>query len=1132
MKIVADIHLHSHYSRATSKNLNLEHLYKWAQLKGVTVVGTGDIAHPGWLAEMREKLEPAEHGLFRLRSEYAKVVQTEVFRTCQAPVRFMLAGEISNIYKREEKVRKIHNVVFMPSFAALEKFQATLEKIGNIRSDGRPILGLDSRDLLEIVLETDPEGYLIPAHIWTPWFALLGSMSGFDSVEACFGDLTEHIFALETGLSSDPPMNWRLSMLDNYTLVSNSDAHSPQKLAREANLFNTDLSYDSIFAALKSGDPEAFLGTIEFFPEEGKYHYDGHRKCCVRWHPKVTIAHGALCPECGKRVTVGVMHRVESLADRKADVPPEGRHPFQSLVPLPEVLAEIHDVGVNSKRVNQSYQFLLNKLGSELHILQDAPVEEISKLGGEMVAEGIRRMRNGEVEVAAGYDGEFGTIKLFEAAERKTYAKQLGFLVETVKATTLAAEQIIGAPGEGPPESTAPRLIAKESLEKGRQETADSTPKQGQRTLNREQLRAVTNMRKALLISAGPGTGKTRTVTHRVAHLLQNAGVKSESVLCLTFTNRAAEEMSGRLAKLLGEGEANNVTVKTFHALGAEILSEDGHLIGISCSYSICRERDCLDLLEQAEPSLNRQQQKAYYSAIGRTKARLIFPDAVNGSNCEGLANFQSVYSHYEQLKREQQILDFSDLVFYTTDLLAKIPDVASKYRDRFSCIFVDEFQDVDFAQYELLKLMVGTESHLCVIGDPDQAIYGFRGASPQYFMQFGQDFLGLQRVHLEESYRSSQVILDASQQIMHANEPRPLRSKVRGEPQVHVYTAATEKAEAEFVVHQIEKMLGGTSYFSIDSGRVESQISPVATFRDFAVLYRLHAQNRPVLEAFARSGIPYQTPGQSPFYETEPVRTIISHLWLLLNANSILHFMNLLQSRFAPFSKATREALKPELVAMQGVLRERLELWLKYPERSQAQVKAIRKFLAGLDDLMQRSSSGEAAQTIQNLIAMFYPHLSCQLDDPASPLHKLLSRARPFEHDLRAFLQTAALSTDTDEYDPRGDRVTLMTLHASKGLEFKTVFILGCEEGLIPYRHEKAISDPEEERRLLYVGMTRAKEKLVLTRARKRLLFGKILRRPPSRFLQEISTKLARFEESDPGKTKTRKKDPQIKLF
>ena len=306
MKIVADVHLHSHYSRATSKNLDFEHLIQWAQLKGVNVVGTGDIAHPGWLQEMKDKLEPVEDGLFRLRDEIAQAVQAEVPPACQAPVRFMLAGEISSIYKKNDRVRKVHNVIFAPSLEAVEKIQAALEKIGNIRSDGRPILGLPSRDLLEIILEIDPACYLIPAHIWTPWFSLLGSKSGYDSVEECFEDLTPHIFALETGLSSDPPMNGRVSALDRYTLVSNSDAHSPEKLAREATVFDTELSYPAIFNALKSGDPEVFRGTVEFFPEEGKYHHDGHRKCNINWGPKETIAHNGRCPVCGKPVTVGV----------------------------------------------------------------------------------------------------------------------------------------------------------------------------------------------------------------------------------------------------------------------------------------------------------------------------------------------------------------------------------------------------------------------------------------------------------------------------------------------------------------------------------------------------------------------------------------------------------------------------------------------------------------------------------------------------------------------------------------------------------------------------------------------------------------------------------------------------------
>ena len=428
MDLIADLHIHSHFSRATSKNLTLPHLARWAQVKGVSIVATGDISHPGWLAEMREELEPAEEGLFRLKPEIAAAVAQEVPPACQAPVRFMLGGEISNIYKRHDAVRKVHNVIFAPTLELVERIQQELEKIGNIRSDGRPILGLDSRDLLEIVLDVDPACCLIPAHIWTPWFSMLGSKSGFDTVEECFGDLTSHIFALETGLSSDPPMNWRVCNLDRYTLVSNSDAHSPPKLAREATIFRCEPSYPALFDALRSGEPDVFGGTIEFFPEEGKYHLDGHRKCGICWEPPETLAHDLRCSVCGKPVTVGVMHRVEMLADRPASVPPPHPRPYTSLVPLPEVLGEILGVGAGSKRVARAYEDLLAKLGPELTILRELPLEEIAAAGGSRVAEAIGRMRRGEVVAQGGYDGEYGVIRIFAGNGSDT--PQLGFFAD------------------------------------------------------------------------------------------------------------------------------------------------------------------------------------------------------------------------------------------------------------------------------------------------------------------------------------------------------------------------------------------------------------------------------------------------------------------------------------------------------------------------------------------------------------------------------------------------------------------------------------------------------------------------------------------------------------------------------
>ncbi len=425
MQYYADLHIHSHFSRATSKNLNLEYLSLWAQLKGIQVVGTGDFVHPGWLDELKEKLEPAEECLFKLKPQYDVVAKNELPSSCKGLVRFMLTVEISNIYKRLDKVRKVHNVVFAPSFEAAEKIQAKLGDIGNICSDGRPILGLDSRDLLEIVLESDPLSYLIPAHIWTPWFSAMGSKSGFDKMTDCFGDLSSHIFAVETGLSSDPLMNWRLSQLDPYVLVSNSDAHSAPKLAREATIYDTDLSYPAIYKALSDRKDKGLVGTIEFFPEEGKYHYDGHRNCKMRMHPQETIKNKGLCPECGKPVTVGVMARVEELADH-----PEGRkspywRPYYSLIPLPEIIGDAKKVGPNSKTVQKIFMEMLHTFGNEISILREVPLEKIRKANGALIAEGIRRVREGNVHIAAGYDGEYGKVEIFSPQDRESVENQL-----------------------------------------------------------------------------------------------------------------------------------------------------------------------------------------------------------------------------------------------------------------------------------------------------------------------------------------------------------------------------------------------------------------------------------------------------------------------------------------------------------------------------------------------------------------------------------------------------------------------------------------------------------------------------------------------------------------------------------
>ena len=409
MKMIADLHIHSRFSMATSKEGTPENLDFWARKKGISLIGTGDFTHPGWREELKERLVSEGNGLYRLRDAYVK---EESRKFPGEGTRFVVSGEISSIYKKNGKTRKVHNVILLPSLEAADAMAQRLEKIGNIHSDGRPILGLDSHDLLEMMLDVCPEGILIPAHIWTPHFSVLGAKSGFDSVEECFEELAPYIHALETGLSSDPAMNWRISKLDRYQLVSNSDAHSPSKLGREANLLDIDCSYEGLYRAIQTG--EGLEGTVEFFPEEGKYHFDGHRKCGVSLSPVEAERLGGICPVCGKKLTMGVDHRVEQLADRAEGFVKKDGKKYESLVPLPEVISACMGYSTASKKVQGCFEQMIQTLGTEFDILRNVPSEDIKSCAGERIAEGIENVRTGNVKRIPGYDGEYGKIELFD----------------------------------------------------------------------------------------------------------------------------------------------------------------------------------------------------------------------------------------------------------------------------------------------------------------------------------------------------------------------------------------------------------------------------------------------------------------------------------------------------------------------------------------------------------------------------------------------------------------------------------------------------------------------------------------------------------------------------------------------
>jgi len=408
---IADFHLHSKYSRATARNMDLENLDKWAKIKGVKILGTGDFTHPEWFKNLKEKLEPAEAGLFKLKKTNSET-------------RFILTAEISCIYTKKDRVRKIHIIVFAPSFEVVEKINVQLGWIGNLKSDGRPILGLDAKELAKIVLNASENCLVVPAHAMTPWFAIFGSKSGFDSIEECFEDYSKYIYALETGLSADPAMLWRIPDGRRVALISNSDSHSPAKIGREANVFDTEISYQAITEAIKNKDPKKFLYTIEFYPEEGKYHFDGHRNCNIRSSPEETKKYNGICPVCGKPLTVGVLNRIEQIADKEEGFKPEGVIPFKSLVPLGEIIADVLGQGTGTKQVEKEYNGLIEKLGSEFNILLDASKEKLASVTLPEIAEGIIRVREGRVVKEPGYDGVYGKIRIFSQGEEKDLIKQ------------------------------------------------------------------------------------------------------------------------------------------------------------------------------------------------------------------------------------------------------------------------------------------------------------------------------------------------------------------------------------------------------------------------------------------------------------------------------------------------------------------------------------------------------------------------------------------------------------------------------------------------------------------------------------------------------------------------------------
>ena len=1056
---IADLHIHSRYSRATSKDCTPEYLDLWARRKGIQIVGTGDFTHPAWREELKEKLEPDREGLYVLKKEYR--ISHQAAPDSFVP-RFVVSGEISSIYKKNGRVRKVHSLILLPGLEDAERISRKLETIGNIHSDGRPILGLDCHDLLEILLELCPSAVYVPAHIWTPHFSLFGAFSGFDSVTECFEDLSPWIRAVETGLSSDPPMNWRVSQLDGMQLISNSDAHSPSKLGREANLFDIELSWQGLRQAILEG--RGLTGTIEFFPEEGKYHFDGHRKCGICLSPEETEKYKGICPVCGRKITIGVSHRVEQLADRPEGYVRADARKFESLVPLPEVIGASVGHSSASKSVQKEYMRLIQDLGPEFEILRRVPLEDIRKTAGTLISDGIGRLRRGQVERIPGFDGEYGTIRLFTENEIGDTDGQMS---------------LFGLLGDGM--SAAPDKEADRDKDFGQEgnegaKAADSREGEkkeespNQQGLNPAQEEAVKDLSPYLAVVAGPGTGKTSTLVTRILYMLDHRKIKMSEITAVTFTNRAADEMRERIRKHPGKKRSvKNLQIGTFHAICLKFLKEQGEKV------ILADEEELQNLAEEVSD--------AFGTGIsGMELLRLV---SLRKSLMEPVdALPEEAFRAYQGRLEQERLYDPDDLLLKTIEYMEH-GQAAAPWKKRFTYLLIDEFQDINPLQYRLVRAWMKYTRELFVIGDPDQSIYGFRGSVSTCFEQLKQDLPSLKTIRLMENYRSTPEILNLALRVISKNpgEERRLHPNTGSGTPVRLVTGESEMQEAVFLAKEIGRMAGGVGMLeahalsgSADSGR------KIRSFDEIGVLYRTHHQARILEKCLKQEGIPYVVAGRDSFLMEDTVRGTIGFLRYLRNQEDVHAGSECLQYLWGldenPVASGVLENARQEFAPIYASVKPEklLEMWIS---RMGLEANGAMEKLKGM--------------------SLFYKTTDDFLD----------ALELGVESDLRRCGKKKYTS----------DAVTLMTLHGSKGLEFPAVLIFGTEKGLIPFESATHKGDICEERRLFYVGLTRAREELILTASGEE-----------SEFLQEIQENILTREKLE-NKRKT-EEFHQMSLF
>lgn len=1101
MKFIADFHIHSKYSRATSRDCMPEVLDVWARRKGIHVLGTGDFTHPAWRAELKEKLIPAGQGLYTLKDEFC---QADSVAGAAFKPQFVVSGEISSIYKKNGRVRKVHNLILLPGLEQAETIARRLEAIGNLRSDGRPILGLDSRDLLEIVLDACPEAIFIPAHIWTPHFSLYGAYSGFDDITECFGDLTGYIYALETGLSSDPPMNWRLSALDNYTLVSNSDAHSPANLAREANIFDTGLSYPCMLQALKNRSTQEFAGTIEFFPEEGKYHYDGHRHCKVCCQPADTKAAGGICPVCGGRLTIGVLHRVEALADRAEGFRPANAKPFESLVPLPEIIASSLGATVASGKVKKKYDQLLQQLGTELFILREAVLADIELVAGPCIAEGIRRLRAGKVDILPGFDGEYGKVRVLDQSDIDRLSGQMCFLNDQVSAVAAAcrpetafAEALAGltAPlAETAAVQAAAQLPVK--TEPARQAVLADLPY----GLNNEQWAAVSAPDQAIAVIAGPGTGKTKTLVSRIAYLVEQCGVNPAGITAVTFTNKAAQEMKSRLeAHFKNKRLVSAMTIGTFHAICLKLLS----LWRGKNNVTIIDEYNVRSIIEELVKSRQLAiSPRDALKEISLLKSGIVATDGTEKSDAATV-----LYAAYCAQLKEYGVMDYDDILL---EVLRRFEEAdsgigAESVTPICSHLLVDEFQDINGIQFRLIKAWGKNCESIFVIGDPDQAIYGFRGSDFRYFARFTAGFPAIRQVELTQNYRSTPEVIGAAQAVIARKQAGDkscsLAANRESGGKVRQIDNQNEFSEAIFVAKEINRLVGGIDMLDAHLETAPRKHKPAGRqtrgFPDIAVLYRTNRQADVLEQCLIQEGIPYVVVGKDDFLAEKPVRETLAFFKFLLNPGDITALLTCLKANNIYTPALNLKILDSYNAGEKGIATlEQLLATTPWPLNKPGDPQVFIALLKKYAPLIRKETPGKL------------------IDDWISDNHlagikclELLVHTAVQHRDMTSFIQNLLLGRDSDVVRSSGkvyspDAVTLMTMHAAKGLEFPVTFICGVNDGLIPLRSGLAELDMDEERRLFYVGMTRARDELILLTGRSPSPFVADI--PPAQLLRE----------------------------